>query len=513
MAAVVAPYNRGIGKTLDSARMKAWMGYGLYWEHDWTTDNLKVISSPQRAAWQRKVEGQVSDYTNTLYDSALVELGKQIRKQGRLERFFVFNPLSWNRSDYADYKYTGSAAITVNEVVTKSQVPHQLIEKNGDRYLRILAADVPSVGYKVFEIRPGKGKKTQDAAIISAGNKVMENNLYKITIDESGTITGLIDKKNGNRECIGREKANALGGDQPTGSITVENSGPVSVTLKAVSSTPLSHTTRITLYKHLPRVDIDNQITQNFTDVRKWKFSFNLNAPETSHEEVGAVIKAKLTSNGGHYSTVNASYKFQTLNHFASLNESAYGITLSNRDCYFMQLGNSTLDFLDEGSNTVHALAGGRAVLPGRGIADQDGDSIFNQSFAIGTHTRYDDVAEMQFALAHQTPLVAGTVSGESGNYPPASFSYLTIEDPNVLLWALKPAEEGYDDGGIITRLWDLGEGPSKKAVTFHRNMRESYQTSHVETDVRQNPYKDSAMSTNIPAKGMSTYRVKFHRP
>src|SRR6185503_4975364 len=99
----------------------------------------------------------------------------------------------------------------------------------------------------------------------------------------------------------GNDKANDLGSSSDKGIITVENAGPVSVTLKAVSPDPLSHTSRLTLYKDLPRVDIDNQISQNFTDIRKWKFSFNIKTPETWHEEVGAVIKAKLISAGGHY--------------------------------------------------------------------------------------------------------------------------------------------------------------------------------------------------------------------
>jgi alpha-mannosidase len=512
MAALVAPYNPGFGKTLDSARMNAWMGYGLYWEHDWTTDNLKVISSPQRAAWQRKVEGRINDYANTLFDSALVELGKQIRRDGKRERFFVFNSLSWKRSDYADYKYSGPDNIIVMDVAAKSEVPHQLIVKDSIPYLRIMATDLPSVGYKVFEIRSGKGKKFADAAAVSAGNTIIENNLYRITINQAGAITGLLDKKQSNRECIGKEKANALGSSSETGFIAVENVGPVSVTLKAVSSSPLSHTTRITLYKDVPRIDIDNQITENFTDVRKWKFAFNLNSPETWHEEVGAVLKAKLTTNGGHYSTVNASYKYQTLNHFASVNEADYGVTLSNRDCYFMQIGNSTLDFLDEHSGTLNVLAGGRAVLPGRGIANQDGDRMFNQSFAIGTHTFYSEVAEMQFALAHQNPLVAGRVSGESGNYPPVLFSYLTITDPEVLLWALKPAEEGYERRGIVARLWNFGDGPTNENIVFHTNISESYETSHVETDIIDTPHSGSGFKINIPAKAMNTYRARFDR-
>jgi alpha-mannosidase len=510
MASLVAPHHLSFGQTLDSMRIKAWMGYGLYWEHDWTTDNLKVISSPQRAAWQKKMETWINDYTDHLYDSAIAELGKQITKKGSGERFFVFNPLSWKRSDYADYPYAGNENILVKDVTTGKQVPFQRILKDGISYLRILASDLPSVGYKVFEIQEGKGTRFRNAATISSDNTVIENNLYKVTIDKTGALSSLVDKKNNRRECIGVGKANDLGSAADKGVITIENAGPVSVTLKAVSSDPLSHTTRITLYKDLPRVDIDNQITQNFTDVRKWKFAFHLSNPETWHEEVGAVIKAKLTSHGGHYSTVNASYKYQTLNHFASVNEPNFGITLSNRDCYFMQLGNSTLTSLDENSNTLNVLAGGRAVLPDRGIKDQDGDTLFNQSFSINTHTSFDEATEMKFALAHQNTLVTGTVTGETGHYPETVFSYLTISDPNVLLWTLKPAEEGYASRGVIMRAWNFGNKISNGNISYHRNIGEAYQASHVETDISLNPYSGSTLKAGFPAKGMNTYRIKF---
>lgn len=202
MATLVTPNNSDFGTTLDSARINAWMGYGLYWEHDWSVFG-GVAPSSQRAAWQRKIEDQISSYTNTLYDSARIELGKQITKTGSNERFFVFNPLSWSHIDYADYLYTGADNITVIDVTTKLQVPKQVIIKNGISYLRILASNIPSVGYKVFEIRPGKGNVFKPAATVSANNTVIENALYKITINKAGAIVSLLDKMNKNRECIG----------------------------------------------------------------------------------------------------------------------------------------------------------------------------------------------------------------------------------------------------------------------------------------------------------------------
>ena len=44
----------------------------------------------------------------------------------------------------------------MNEVDGKKQVPFQFIEKNGSTYLRIMAENEPSVGYKVFEIVENK---------------------------------------------------------------------------------------------------------------------------------------------------------------------------------------------------------------------------------------------------------------------------------------------------------------------------------------------------------------------
>ena len=111
------------------------------------------------------------------------------------------------------------------------------------------------------------------------------------------------------------------------GSLEVENQGPVSVTLKATSSTVLSHTTRITLLRNSRRIDIRNEITQNFhstgDDPPRWAFSFDLDSPDIWHEEVGAVIRHKLLADGGHYAPDHARYDWQTLNHFADIEPGA----------------------------------------------------------------------------------------------------------------------------------------------------------------------------------------------
>jgi alpha-mannosidase len=244
--------------------------------------------------------------------------------------------------------------------------------------------------------------------------------------------------------------------------------------------------------------------------VRQWTFGFRLNAPETWHEEVGAILKAKLKTEGGHYATTNALYQYLTLNHFVSVNENGYGITLSNRDCYFMQLGNSTHTFLDASSPIVHVLAGGRVSNPELGIANQDGEREFTQCFSIRTHGAFDKVSEMKFALEHQNPFVVGTVTGDAGILPETEYSLLKVSDAHVLVWSIKPAEEGYGRRGIIIRSWNLGEQALTATVITSGTLAEAYETSHVETDVRPVSFSGHEVQTAIPPQGMATYRIKF---
>ncbi|MBL8497356.1 MAG: hypothetical protein JNK39_05930, partial [Nitrosomonas sp.] len=277
------------------ARNKAMLNFGLYYEHNWTADGR--VTRNARAEWQRKIEGEITSYVDTLYDDASNQLGGMIAKNGANPRFYVFNSLSWARTDYADFPVGNKAIVHVVDVSTGAQVPSQYLTVNGKPHLRILAKDVPSVGYKVFEIRNGAGTTTFQNAATLNGN-ILENDFYRITVSNTGAITSLIDKKRGNRQfvrTIDGKTINDLGGIG--GSLAVENIGPVSVTLRATSMNPHSHATRITLTRDSNRIDISNTITQNFSDVLSWNYSFNINSPDIWHEEVGAVIRAKLLPN------------------------------------------------------------------------------------------------------------------------------------------------------------------------------------------------------------------------
>jgi len=506
LATLVSLKTPGFMDGKEAARDQAFMNLGLYWEHDWTADG--PVPRVTRASWQRTIAGQIKTYVDALYEDAADGLGALIQKTGPNPRFYVFNPLSWTRTDIADYPYNNASTVHVIDLSTSQEVPSQRVTVDGEQRLRILAPEIPPIGYKVFEIRPGEGTGIADAATVNGG--IIENDFYQLAVAERGAITSLIDKTRSNREFAlntNGKYLNDLG--TGSGSVQVENAGPVSVTLLATSSSPLEHTSRITLFREVRRIDIRNDIHQNFSDVQTWDYSFNLPFPNVHHEEAGAVIRARLLADGGHYSGRNARYDWMTLNHFADMSASDVGITLSNADCYFFRLGNSTPTSLDTTTPMLSALAGGQVDGTNLGIQNQGGDTHFLQRFALTTHGEYSALEAMKFALEHQNPFVARTVSGGNA-YPSTSHSLLSISDPNILLWALKPAEEGIQRG-IIARLWNLSESQTSFSLSFSgRNISTAKQTTHIETETGDATITSGALSGTLVGNQIKTYLLNL---
>ena len=237
----------------------------------------------------------------------------------------MFNPLGFNRTDIAEYEYNGDSAVHVVDLTTGLKILSQIVTEDGIGKIRIIADEIPAFGYKVYEIRPG-AEKVNDRKV-TVNENIIENDFYGIKVSGNGSISSLIDKKHNNRELVrnidGRS-INDLGDGQ--GVIEIEQDGPLSSTLIIHSSAPLKHITRITLYHQIDRISIRNEITENFSSEGdfppQWAFSFDIHSPDIWHEEIGAVIRARLLDNGGHYSPVHARYDWLTLNHFADINDS-----------------------------------------------------------------------------------------------------------------------------------------------------------------------------------------------
>jgi alpha-mannosidase len=442
-----------------------------------------------RRDWQRSVAHGITSYVDALFDASRQALGSMIARNGNALRYYVFNPLNWMRTDAADLNYTGPEDMHVVDLTTGKTVPHQFIDAaaadgSHRRLLRILASEVPSVGYKVFEVVPGTTSGVP--AYFKGEGGVLENADYRIRVSDRGAIESLVSKKTGGQELVASIDGRSVNDLGPgSGTLKVINSGPVSVTIEAHASGPVAHTTQITLFRDIDRIAIRNEITANFSDVKTWAFSFALQSPDVWHEEVGAINHARLQPEGD-YAAKYSRLDWLTLNHYVFMKgKNGIGITLSNADDAFMKLGHSTIangiSELDTLTPKISVLAGGQVDGPSFGIADQGGDKYFLQRFALHATRNGSAAGSMRLALEDQNPLVAGQVTGGNA-YPETSFSLLSSTNPDVLLWALKPSEDGIDHG-IITRFWNLSENANDFSVQFYGGIANASQITHIETN------------------------------
>ncbi len=463
-----------------------WMDVGMYFDHSWTALNLSDYPDlkARRQAWTMGLAAGFEGYADALLADAGAVLAQQIKKTGTNVRFYVFNALNWARTDVADVAYSGPWSIHVVDLATGSDVPWQAVSIGGASYLRILAPAVPSVGYKVFEIRSGVGTNFGDTITADPALKRLENEVYQITLGDNGNVQSIRDKRQQSREFVRAFPGLPVGETSTVNSfgagsgatIEVENAGVVSKTLKVVSLMPLQRTTRITLYRNSPRIGIVNEITQNFGDVREWGFGFNVDAATVRHDEIGAVITAKLQPDGGDYAPRQARYDWLMANRFVDVSGGSVGVTLSNPDLGFFKVGDSSVGTLDTSRPLIRMLAGGSP--DDRGFKNQGGASHFLQRFALQTHGSYNQKDAMRFALEDQTPLVARTVVGGT-KYSEKSFSLFKTSTPTVMLTALKVAEDGMARG-IVARVWNSAKADT--TFSFSGNLLATDELTHVES-------------------------------
>lgn len=517
LATVVSLQDPGVLPDRVNARDQAFQDLGLFWEHDWTADG--PVPREARAEWQRKLAAEIEDYVDNLRGDAVSALSQLIAAPTGAQQYFVFNPLGWARTDVADLPYAGDGDVEVFDLTSGRSVEHQFIEDSGKRSLRILARDLPPVGYRIYDVRAGRvSSAARDLAAESDG-RVLENSRVKLVLDSDGALAGLIDKRDPDVDLaasidglkLNDFAANQSGGHAPV----IENAGPVSVTVRLASDAGRDHVTRVTLYRDSDRIDLVNEITENFGDVRHWAFSFNLASPKVRTEEIGAILRLSRKSEGGDYADRNARYDYATLNHFADITDGAdsRGVTLSNWDCAFMRLGRSVPDALDVKTAQLNVLAGGQVDGDQLGIRNQGGATHFLQRFALRPHRGFDAAASMRFALEHQNPLIAGRVKGTpEAPLRAKSYSLISISDPRVLLWAIKPAEEGIAQG-VIVRVWNVADASSTAQFSFGRDLAEARRTTHLETDL--DPVSLDARGTfsaTLARQQLQTFRL-FFRP
>jgi alpha-mannosidase len=127
----------------------------------------------------------------------------------------VYNPLNIARSDVveASIRFPNGAPLGVGVTGPDGkEVPAQLAgEKDGVTKILFLAT-VPSVGYSVFDVRPGEGGSASSELKVSESS--LENARYTVKLDQNGDVSSIFDKKL-NRALLSGPMRLAISTDNP----------------------------------------------------------------------------------------------------------------------------------------------------------------------------------------------------------------------------------------------------------------------------------------------------------
>jgi len=424
----------------------------------------------------------------------------------------VFNTLSWNRDGVvtADLPRETTGGVRVVDDRGR-EVPSQVLAE--ERSLIFVARDVPAGGFRLFKVQGGK--PAEGASSLRAAASSLENEYFALKVDPaSGDIVSLYDKVNKREVLPAGARANSLQllEDIPeeydawnigyTGrswtidkadSVELASSGPVKAVLRVKKSFlglakarrepgsdfPSSFFTQdIVLWNGLPRVDVEMSADW-WEDHVLLKAAFPVGVQNTQAAyEIPCAYIYRPTGRATDWE--KARYEVPALR-WGDLSEDGYGVSLINENKYGYDV---------EGN--VMRLTLLRSPLDPDPMADK-GKHRFSYSLYPhpGTWREADTVRK---GYEFNTPLLARFTEAHGGELP-AAFSFFQADPSNIVLAAIKKAE---DRESLVLRLYEAEGSPVDARLSFFRAPKEAF-----ELDLMENRLKPIALDPKAAGMGL----------
>jgi alpha-mannosidase len=398
------------------------------------------------------------------------EIAANIDTRGEGVPVIVWNPLSWERSQVVETTVNMPASISAVEVhvpgFTKLARPAQILSRSpeGNQIkLRFLANAVPAFGYQVFTIVPAASAPRTKTDLVAADG-TLENLYLKAKIDmETGCITSLIEKKTNQETVANGGCANLLQTfvDKPkqwdawnidadfekqhwdltqADEVKLIEQGPLRAVIRVKKHFQNSQFVQdITLESDTPRLDVHMAAEWHEKHILlKVAFPVNATNNKATFEIPYGSIQRPTTRN-----TPEEKAKFEVpALRWADYSDDKLGISLLNNCKYGYDAKN------DSPANLLRLSLLRSPEWPDP-HADE-GHHEFTYSFYPHAGTwREADTVRRGYELNY--PMVVTQPTVHAGPLP-ATHSFVKIDAPNVVLTAVKKAE---DDDGLLIRFYE----------------------------------------------------------
>jgi alpha-mannosidase len=518
--------NELLGDETERASVAAdWLG-ALSYEHDRITDAWwrflpgqfhdlmagTALPMAYHFAWNDQVLA-INEFTGVLGE-AIGGVIRAMDTRGQGTPIVVYNPLSVEREDVAEATINFSAAPPDSAAVfgpDGSQVPSQIQGRDGNKLTILFLARVPSVGFAVYDVRPGAASNT--ATDVAASASQLENARYRVRLDENGDVASIYDKSN-QREILSSPARLAFMHERPSlypawnmdwedqqkppyayvdgpAKVTVVENGPVRAALRVereAQGSRFVQTISLAAGSAGDRIEFQNHIEWQSTGCAlKAVFPLTVSNPMATYNwEPGTIMRG---NNDPKKYEVPAHQWFD-LTH----TDGSYGLSVLTRDKYGS-------DKPDDSTLRLTLL-----YTPGvhHQYQDQSTQDWGEHDFVYGISGHAGDWAAgdtpWQAARLNQT-LVAFQAPAHPGPLG-KSWSLLRVSDRNVKVEALKKAEHG---GEVIVRLGEVDGKPARAA----RLMFASPIVSAREVDGQEQPLGPANVENGALVLDMDPYQLR----
>jgi alpha-mannosidase len=376
----------------------------------------------------------------------------------------VVNPLAWQRSGLVELPVQFPAEVKGDVTVLDAggkAVPSEIVSSNaGTHQYRILARvqDVPSLGYEVLHVVSGGHPVATD---VKVQGLTLENDKLRVTVDQTtGCITSLYDKAAQAETLAPSACGNELQAfkdtpkdydawnidpgtlDQPptllhsVDSVSVVEHTPLRAVIRVSRTWSKSHFVQdITLTAGSDQVVVDNNIDWHETHVLlKAAFPLAASSPKATYEiPYGTIERPTARDN----SWEKARFEVPALR-WADLGNTERGFSLINESKYGYDAAGNVLRL---------------SLLRSPTWPDPDADRGEHKfRYALYPHAgTWQQAMSVRHGYEFNYPLIATQVEAHTGTLP-ASHSFVSVKGDDVVLTALKKAE---DSDGLVVHLYE----------------------------------------------------------
>jgi alpha-mannosidase len=461
---------------------------------------------------------EVSLSGHMILAQSLDTLVARINTEGAGVPVILFNPLSWTRTGVTEVKaqFPSPVADVLVRDASGAVLPSTIIARDDTTHtvnVRLLAKDVPGMGYSTLHLVPVP-KQAPAKTTLAASIDGMENEFLRIKVNtHTGCITSLVNKQDGREELAPGACANLLQTfvDKPRSSDAWNIDWDFEKQMwnlmdaeevKPIENTPLRAVIRvkkkfqnssfvqdICMYPGVPRVDVDMQADWHEQHILlKVAFPVSVESKFATYEIPYGNIQRPTTRD-----TIEEKAMFEVpALRWGDLSDSQHGLSILN-DCKYGY---------DAKGNVIRL-----SLLRSPTSPDPQADQGFHEfTYALYPHAgdwKAGETERRGYEL--NFPLIAVTAAPHAGILP-ASQSLVQIEPGNVILTAMKKAE---DSDALVFRFFEFEGKTSQVRLRFPAAATQASQVNLMEKQDAPLTLGEGGKETTLPVHPYEIVTVK----